>query len=97
MSAPATPTTTTPVVVSTSAPSSTDNSCPRIRREWNTLDQSERDLYINGLLTLSRNGVLDKFTEQHGQAEAEAQAHGTSGFLTWHRFVCHIYYYSCIQ
>ena len=50
------------------------------------MDQSERDLYINGILTLSKAGILDKFTEQHGQTEAEAQAHGTSAFLTWHRF-----------
>lgn len=90
------PTTTTTSTSSTSSTSTTtatpsnETDCTRIRKEWNTMDQSERNLYINGILTLSSTGKLDKFTEQHGQTEAEAQAHGTSGFLTWHRCDLHI-------
>ena len=61
--------------------------CPRDRKEWNTASQSERNLYINGLLELSERGILQTFTQQHGQVDAEDQAHGTSAFLPWHRLV----------
>ena len=61
--------------------------CGRIRKEWNTLAQSERNLYINGMLELAKQGKLKKFSEQHGETRAGAQAHGTSAFLPWHRYV----------
>ena len=59
--------------------------CPRIRREWNTMSQSDRDLYINGFLQLASNGVIAKFTDQHADVTAEEQAHVASTFLPWHR------------
>jgi len=80
-----TTTTTAPYVTPSPTTYTNDTECPRIRKEWNTLDQSERDLYINGVLALANNGKFQTFTRQHGQAAAEAQAHGTSGFLPWHR------------
>ena len=84
-STPITPITPSPTTTSPTTTSSGE--CARIRKEWNTLDQSERNLYINGLLALSNAGKLKKFTEQHGETAAEAQAHGTSAFLSWHRYV----------
>ena len=82
------PTTRSPTTKSPTTESATTTSfteCGRIRKEWNTLDQSERKLYIDAMLELSNQGKLQKFTEQHGEASAEAQAHGTSAFLSWHR------------
>ena len=64
----------------------TTTDCPRIRKEWNTMSQSERDLYINGMLQLAESGRLARFTAEHGQIDANRQAHGTSSFLPWHRY-----------
>ena len=67
-------------------PITTATECPRIRKEWNTMSQSERDLYINGMLQLSYSGILDRFTVQHGDpSTVYNHAHGTSAFLSWHR------------
>ena len=50
------------------------------------MQQSEQDLYINGILKLSQNGKLQKFTEQHAEIMANRQAHRTGSFLPWHRY-----------
>ena len=73
-------------VSSPSSVSTPPPNCPRIRKEWNTATQAERDLYINGMLELANAGRLSIFTQQHGHLVAEDQAHGTSGFLPWHRY-----------
>ena len=78
---PTTPSPTAPTTPTTAAPTN----CPRIRKEWNTATQNERDLYINALLELSSQGILQKFTLQHSRPIAESQAHGVGGFLPWHR------------
>ena len=70
----------------TPSPESSSSDCPRIRKEWNTATQTERDLYINGMLELATNEKLRYFTQQHGEFLAEDQAHGTSAFLPWHRY-----------
>eukprot|EP01084_Bolivina_argentea_P308261 532987_1 len=81
-----TTTSTTSSTSTTSKTSTTSTGCgPRIRKEWNTASQEDRNVYINGLLELSERGILRKFTEQHGELSAESQAHGTSAFLPWHR------------
>ena len=71
--------------ISTTAP--VTPGCPRIRKEWNTATQTERDLYITGMIKLANAGRLSLFTQQHGELLAEDQAHGTSAFLPWHRYV----------
>ena len=62
-----------------------DEDCPRIRKEWNTASDEERQLFIDGLLELHSLGRLQIFTRQHANIVSEAQAHGTSAFLPWHR------------
>jgi len=62
-----------------------DPSCPRVRKEWNTATQAERQLYIDAILQLSADGTLQKFVEQHSNMISDRQAHGTSAFLPWHR------------
>ena len=65
---------------------SNNPSCPRHRKPWHLTTQIEKDLYINGLLTLSSQGKLQVFTQQHADWPARKQAHGTSAFLPWHRY-----------
>ena len=92
------PTSPSPITTSSATTSyGNQTECGRVRKEWNTLDQSERDLYINGMLGLSNSGKLKKFTEQHGETAAEAQAHGTSAFLTWHRYMVICFFFRWIS
>ena len=61
-------------------------SCPRHRKPWHLISDDERQLYIDGLLTLSQQGKLQRFTQQHLNATASIQAHQNSAFLPWHRY-----------
>lgn len=66
-------------------PNNVDSDCPRVRKEWNTATTEERQTYIEAILELSEQGILQKFVEQHGNMVSDRQAHGTSAFLPWHR------------
>lgn len=69
-----------------SPPNNVDPYCPRIRKEWNTATAEERQVYIDALLELSAQGILQKFVGQHSHMVSDKQAHGTSAFLPWHRY-----------
>ena len=64
------------------------SSCPRERRAWHLLSDSERQQYIDGYLQLSALGVLEVFREQHERIwfTSPPQAHSSSGFGPWHRY-----------
>ena len=69
-----------------SPPNNVDPYCPRIRKEWNTATDEERQLYIDAVLELSAQGILQQFVGQHSHMISDRQAHGTSAFLPWHRY-----------
>jgi len=60
--------------------------CPtRERKNWNFLTPDERSLYIEAVQTLYSSGVYTKFVMIHQDGVNDPFAHGTSGFLPWHR------------
>ena len=60
--------------------------CARVRRDWNTLTTAEKDLYTDAINDLKKSGVYDKFVHVHGLDKNKEYAHGTGGFLPWHRW-----------
>ncbi|GMH91463.1 hypothetical protein TrVE_jg11542 [Triparma verrucosa] len=60
--------------------------CARVRRDWNVLSVSEKQLYIDAINDLKKSGVYDKFVHIHGLTNNKEYAHGTGGFLPWHRW-----------
>ncbi len=60
-------------------------SCLRYRRDYNTLSRYEKDTYIAAVNELKKQGKYDMFVRIHAQEENKDYAHGTSGFLPWHR------------
>ncbi|GMI13517.1 hypothetical protein TrLO_g6777 [Triparma laevis f. longispina] len=60
--------------------------CARVRRDWRTLSVDEKDLYIDAINDLKKSGVYDKFVHIHGLTNNKEYAHGTGGFLPWHRW-----------
>eukprot|EP01084_Bolivina_argentea_P242135 406306_1 len=69
----------------TTTTSSSIMECGRHRKPWHELTEIERNLYINGVLELSKSGKLQIFTANHANEIASRQAHDTSAFLPWHR------------
>ncbi len=60
--------------------------CPtRERKNWNFLTPNERSLYIEAVQTLYSSGIYTKFVMIHQDGVNDPFAHGTSGFLPWHR------------
>ena len=53
----------------------------RCRKEWSTLSQAERNLYINGFKELADDGVIQELSATH----FESADHGNAYFLPWHR------------
>ena len=60
-------------------------SAKRERKNWNFLTAHERSLYIEAVQELYNAGVYIKFVKMHQDAVNDPYAHGTSGFLPWHR------------
>merc|ERR1712072_1166185 len=57
----------------------------RERKNWNFMTKRERDLYIEAVQELYNAGVYTKFVKVHQDGVNDPYAHGTSGFLPWHR------------
>lgn len=70
---------------SPSEDSDTDNDidccAKRCRKEWSTMSQDERDLYINGFKELADRGIAQLLSESHWLSAD----HGNVYFLPWHR------------
>ena len=47
---------------------SDDNDCPRHRKPWHLLTDSEKLLYIEGFQLIRKNGKMDVFTQSHSKA-----------------------------
>jgi cysteine-rich repeat protein len=58
----------------------------RIRRDWNQLEVEEKKLYISAINDLKKSGIYDDFVHVHGLTNNKEYAHGTGGFLPWHRW-----------
>jgi tyrosinase len=58
----------------------------RIRKDANKLTPAERDRFINAMATLNNGGMgaFTSFRDMHTEP-AEDEAHGSPGFLPWHR------------
>ena len=59
--------------------------CMRVRKDWNMLRPEERALYIEAVNDLKSSGVYDLLVQTHAHLDNKEYAHGTSGFLPWHR------------
>ena len=59
----------------------------RIRKDANTLTPAERSRFTTALAKLNNagTGLFKDFREMHRQQIALNQAHGSPGFLSWHR------------
>jgi tyrosinase len=58
---------------------------PRIRREWDRLDNYDRALYLDAVETAIERGLHQRFAVFHFDELSEVQAHDTCGFYLWHR------------
>eukprot|EP00966_Prymnesium_polylepis_P093335 2160577-Prymnesium_polylepis.1 len=57
----------------------------RVRKDWNDLRDDERTTYLAAVNALKASGVYDHFVTTHAYEPNKDYAHGTSGFLPWHR------------
>lgn len=57
----------------------------RLRTDWQKLTSEEKDLYFKAVNKLKTEGQYELFVRIHGDLYNKAYAHGTSGFLPWHR------------
>mmetsp|Transcript_11164 Transcript_11164/g.22863 ORF Transcript_11164/g.22863 Transcript_11164/m.22863 type:complete len:1028 (+) Transcript_11164:56-3139(+) len=58
----------------------------RVRRDWNQLTDAEKTLYVSAINDLKKSGIYDDFVHVHGLTNNKEYAHGTGGFLPWHRW-----------
>jgi cysteine-rich repeat protein len=61
-------------------------SCQRVRRDWKSLSAADKQLYYDAINDLKKSGTYDKFVHIHALSANEGFAHGTGGFLPWHRW-----------
>ncbi len=59
--------------------------CMRVRKDYRDMRQDEKDLYIQAVNALKQSGVYDLLVQTHAHLPNKDYAHGTSGFLPWHR------------
>jgi len=79
---PTAPTTKAPTAPTTKAPTKALDCCTsRCRKEWSTLTQTERNLYINGFKQLADQGKIQELSQTHDSSAL----HGSAYFLPWHR------------
>lgn len=57
----------------------------RIRRDWDVLDEWDREQYLDAVETAIERGYHDAFARFHAEKMANVQAHETCGFFLWHR------------
>jgi len=57
----------------------------RERKNWNFMTAAERNLYIEAVQMLYNKGVYVNFVKVHQDGVNDPYAHGSSGFLPWHR------------
>lgn len=63
----------------------TQCSCMRVRKDFTDLREAEAALYIDAVKTLKTSGTYDSFVQTHSYIPNKNFAHGSSGFLPWHR------------
>jgi len=67
--------------------------CQRVRRPWNALTSSEKNLYISGILKLRENGNGDISKDELVAIASEhmdeygSTSHSTSSYLFWHGYL----------
>jgi len=65
--------------------STTTCDCMRVRKDWRDLTDTEQARYISAVQDLKAAGTYDQFVWTHAEVNNKDYAHGTSGFLPWHR------------
>ena len=58
---------------------------PRIRKPWTSYTAAEQDTYVRAVEVAMEEGLYAIFVGIHIENANSAQAHGTCGFLGWHR------------
>ncbi|RHZ40428.1 hypothetical protein DYB26_015710, partial [Aphanomyces astaci] len=77
---------TTPASTAKPTPAPTsDPSCPRIRKSWDTLTAAEKETFVSALEIAMDRGLYQKFVLIHQEQMGNREAHGTCVFLFWHR------------
>ncbi|GMH48469.1 hypothetical protein TrVE_jg5729 [Triparma verrucosa] len=59
--------------------------CMRVRKDYRDMSDAEKTLYIAAVNDLKQQGIYDLFVQVHAHLTNKDYAHGTSGFLPWHR------------
>ncbi|GMI45642.1 hypothetical protein TrCOL_g13795 [Triparma columacea] len=57
----------------------------RVRKDFRDLTAEEKSLYIEAVNVLKAQGVYDLIVQTHAHLTNKDYAHGSSGFLPWHR------------
>nr|AIG56416.1 secreted protein [Achlya hypogyna] len=92
--APATmaPTTLTPttaaattIVPTTGSPGPYLCTQPRVRKAWASLSEAEKTTYKDAIAVAMDVGLYQRFLTMHADRMDNMQAHGTCGFMYWHR------------
>ena len=64
-----------------------DNECGRHRKAWHLLSSEERNQFISGFHKLNDLGKIRVFSGVHYMYDNYRQAHSTSAFFAWHRYI----------
>jgi len=57
----------------------------RVRKEWHSIGEYNRELYLDAIETAIERGLHQKFVAYHADIKSDAQAHETCAFFLWHR------------
>lgn len=70
----------------------TECQCMRVRKDWRNMRKDEQDLYILAVQTMKATessipglNLYDAVVQTHAHLNNKNYAHGSSGFLPWHR------------
>lgn len=58
---------------------------PRVRKAWDILSTTEKQLYMDAVMAAMANGNHALFLEVHGDTASGNEGHRTCGMIYWHR------------
>lgn len=57
----------------------------RIRRDWDLIGSSEKELFLQAVEDSIDRGIYQKFIDYHADLNSSIQSHETCAFILWHR------------
>ena len=63
------------------------HNCPRIHKAWHLSTTEEQNLFIEAFHILNKQGKITRFGSAHHQLVSSYQAHWSSSFFAWHRYL----------